>query len=415
MIEMKKIWLVLLPMLTIATVGGCYYLYDHTAGGPPPQYIMQTITTDAKTSRTITWQTAPSEVAQELVYRKAGAAATEEVLLPVQAKELPTSAEPMSVYTATLTKLAPETAYEYRVGGKNNWSEWYCFTTEEAEIAGFKAIIFGDSQSEDYGVWAKTAQTAWSNHPDARFFINMGDLVDIGSHYDQWKSWLNGAANMISAIPAAPISGNHENYLPGGAFSPATLYLSLFRLPENGPETLNGQAYSFDYGAVHFVALDSQEEELSGFQPELIDKQAKWLEKDLARSSKPWKVVVIHRSLFKNSDSGEENELGKRFIPIFDRHRVDAVFTAHIHTYGRSEPLYQGKIVGDAADGTVYLSTGRSGDKTWAGSKRKYFETVFDRSLDQPNYLLLEAGMHQMRVTNFKQDGTQVDSVQLSK
>lgn len=44
---------------------------------------------------------------------------------------------------------------------------------------------------------------------------------------------------------------------------PRRLYLNLFDLPLNGPEGLQKQAYSYDYGDVHFSVIDTQQEELS--------------------------------------------------------------------------------------------------------------------------------------------------------
>lgn len=415
MLVIKKFWLILLPVLSVVIVGGCYFVFGEQITGPVPQYIMQVMTADAKTMRTVSWQTVPSEVRQQLVYRATNQEDDKIYTVEAQTSLLATSAEEMNVHTVTLTQLLPGTAYEYRVGSEKNWSDWYAFKTEASNASAFKAIVFGDSQSSDYGVWEKTAQAAWQTHEDARFFINMGDLVDIGSHYDQWKSWFNGGAGMLTAIPVAAISGNHENYLPGGTFSPASLYLALFPLPQNGPDGLEGQAYSFDYGDVHFVALDSQEQELESFEPQLIAKQQKWLEEDLKATQKPWKIVLVHRSLFKNSYSGAPNEIGERLLPIFDAYGVDLVFTAHIHTYGRTVALYEQKPVGKGKKGTVYLSTGRSGDKTWTGSVQKHFETKFDRALDQPNYLVLEAAHAQLKVTNFRQDGSIVDWVEISK
>lgn len=408
MLSKKLLTVILLFAFFIGT--GTYFTFGETLSGPTPHYITQTITADAKTTRTIAWQTTPSEVEQFLEYKEMSGQQT--TLLAANSQKLTTNAEDMTLHCVTLTALAPGTNYAYRVGSHNNWSDWQELTTEPPDNSSFKAIIFGDSQSSDYDVWKQTAQTAWSKNKDAAFFINMGDLVDIGSHYDQWKAWFAGAKGMIDTIPVAPLSGNHENYLPGGTFSPAFLYLELFNLPMNGPDDLKGQAYSFDYGDVHFVVLDSQVEELGTFQPDLIMKQSAWLEKNLKENTKPWKIVLLHRSLFSYPDVSNLNELGKAFIPIFDQYHVDLVFTAHIHTYGRTTPLLGGN---PAKKGTIYISTGRSGDKTWSDSKRKPTEIIYNDGLDMPNYLTLEVTEHALKIINVKQDGTLVDEVELKK
>jgi acid phosphatase type 7 len=408
---MRSKKLLIMIFLFVFFIGtGTYFTFGETLSGPTPHYITQVMTADATTTRTIAWQTTPSEVEQFLEYKELRGQQT--TLLVANSQKLTTNAEDMTLHCVTLTGLTPGISYAYRVGSHDNWSDWHELTTEPLDTSSFKAIVFGDSQSSDYDVWKQTAQTAWSKNKDAAFFINMGDLVDIGSHYDQWKSWFTGAKGMIDTIPVAPLSGNHENYLPGGTFSPAFLYLALFHLPMNGPDDLKGQAYSFDYGAVHFVVLDSQAEELVSFQPDLLIKQSAWLENNLKETTKPWKVVLLHRGLFSYPDVTNLNELGKAFVPIFDQYHVDLVFTAHIHTYGRTTPLLGGN---PAEKGTVYISTGRSGDKTWPDSKRKPTEIIFDDGLTMPNYLTLEVTEDALKVTNVKQDGTLVDEFVLRK
>ena len=119
----------------------------------------------------------------------------------------------------------------------------------------------------------------------------------------------------------------------------------------------------------------------------------------------------MHRSLFRYQD-GKPNELGAALLPVLDRSNVDVVFSAHIHTYGRTAPFKNGNVAGQ---GTVYISSGRSGDKTWAGSRAKPQEVVFDNVLDQPNYMKLTADSHKLTVTSLKQDGKLIDTMTLTK
>ena len=54
--------------------------------------------------------------------------------------------------------------------------------------------------------------TAWKENQDAQFFINMGDLVDNGEDHTQWNLWFEAVENIISAIPIAPVMGNHGEF-----------------------------------------------------------------------------------------------------------------------------------------------------------------------------------------------------------
>lgn len=412
MIFLKKLWLVIFFIFFVGLGSGWYFFFENDQSALVPRYVTQTITEAAQNSRTIAWQTEPSAPAQSIIYyaEKDG----EKFTRTVQPTQLSTGAEPVALYTVTLTDLLPGAQYFYKVGSEGAWSRWYSLRTPGEREVKFKAIIFGDSQSENYAVWAQTAQNAWKANPDADFFIQMGDLVDIGAHYDQWKSWLGGAGDMIAEIPVAPISGNHENYLPGGTFTPAYLYKELFSLPSNGAAELEGQSYSFDYGAVHFVVLDTQAEELQVFQPDILARQARWLADDLGKTTKQWKIILMHRPIFKNTHRLELNSIGEVFAPVFDQFNVDLVLSAHIHTYGRSKPLMVSQLK-ETADGTVYISAGRSGDKTWSGSKRKAVDVAFNDSLVEPNYLVLESQGDKLQLKFFLQDGTAADTYERVK
>lgn len=410
----KKLCAALLTAVCLLVGGFWYAPPRQTAqmmvGEADVEYVMQNITADSRASRTISWQSAEPGAGANLVeYRVEGE--TQSLKKTASNKEIQVGGKTVYLHFATLDRLAPGTKYQYRVGGENAWSEWLAFDTDGG--GPFKALIFPDSQCADYAVWEAMAQTAWQRNPDARFFINMGDLVDNGEDLSQWKRWLSGAAGMIERIPAAPIVGNHEAYSLRWKFAPPSLYLDLFTLPENGPPSLAEQCYSYDYGDVHFAVVDTQEEELAEFQPEILSAQADWLAKDLSASAKKWKIVLMHRGLFSYPDVANPNRLGEIFMPILDRAKVDVVFTAHIHSYGRTVPL-RGAIPAGKR-GTIYISTGRSGDKVWEGSLRKPVETVFDSALDQPNYLTLEERNGLLRIQSVKQNGNLIDELNLIK
>ncbi len=398
-------------MLVVIGIGIFFYERQYCGAEQPARYetqqLRQVITADSKTSRTIMWQTAAPESDAWVEYRLQGGQDIQKAA--AQGKEFATDSGTVYQQSVTLTGLEPASVYEYRAGRGKEFSDWHTLQTDGG--GAFSALIFGDSQSLDYNVWRQTASAAYANDKAAAFFINMGDLVDNGEQYSQWRSWFRGAAGLLPQIPVAPISGNHENYSLQWKPYKGDLYLTLFDLPLNGPEGLQKQAYSYDYGEVHFAVIDTQLEELKDWQPDLVARQVKWLENDLADSNKKWKVVLVHRSLFRYQD-GKPNELGAALLPVLDRSNVDVVFSAHIHTYGRTAPLKNGNVAGQ---GTVYISSGRSGDKTWAGSRAKPQEVAFDNVLDQPNYMKLTADSHKLTVTSLKQDGKLIDTMTLTK
>lgn len=130
----------------------------------------------------------------------------------------------------------------------------------------------------------------------------MGDLVDNGQQYTQWKSWFAAIAGYSNQIPIVPVVGNHETYtpIPENKFSLPIYFTQQFKVEQNGPEGLKGQVYSFDYGNAHFVILDSQLGEERRFLPDSLERQQAWLAKDLAATNKLWKFVFIHRPAYHN-------------------------------------------------------------------------------------------------------------------
>lgn len=374
------------------------------------QYPMQIISSDMRHERTISWQ-APIEKKSGIEVRKKGETAI--TFFSAESKELPSFQNASKrIYTVQLENLIPDTEYEYRIGIENGRSDWYSFHTESEKEDSFKILIFGDSQSVDYQVWEKTADSAWQNHPDASFFINMGDLVDNGQEDFQWKGWQEGAAELLQSIPVAPIMGNHEDYSLTWQMARPDIYLALFSLPDNGPAGYRGHAYSFDYGAVHFTVLDTQLNELKDWYPDLYQKQTEWLREDLAKTQKKWKVVLMHRPMWRYPFNGPLDDTGRAFAPILEEYQVDLVFNAHVHSYSRTVPLKNGMT---SEEGTVFITTGRSGDRAWAGSPKKPMDEFFYNPVDMPNYLVFEGSRESLKIFSFKQDGTLIDQAELRK
>lgn len=372
---------------------------------------MHVITADMKHEHTISWKTSAFGEVGILEIRPWQSKNITRV--NAEAVELPSynNGKPFMLYTAHITDLAAGTTYEYRISVGKRQSAWKEFTTEP-EAAPFKALIFGDSQSSDYNVWRKTAQTAWENNKDAAFFINMGDLVDNGQDEGQWNAWFDGVRNILAVIPIAPVMGNHEAYSLDWKMAIPNYYLAIFAVPTNGVVGMERYAYSYDYGDIHFIALNTQLNELGEWYPNLLAEQKKWLEKDLSQTQKPWKIVLMHRGIWEYPFNGLLDVIGKTFVPVFDKYHVDLVFTGHVHSYARTKALKNGK---SDPLGTIYITTGRSGEKVWDKAPQNPRDEFYYNPLDMPNYLVLEASHDALKVTAFKQNGKPIDQTELKK
>ena len=330
--------------------------------------IRQVITADSTTSRTFMWQSDYAEENPVVEYRQAG---DDDSLM-----QLPASSDAFSddgvttyIHTAAVSDLKPGTAYEYRVGAGDKRSDWQSFHTAQGHD--FKALIFPDSQSSDYSVWAATAQPAWQRNQDAQFFINMGDLVDNDQDHYQWNAWFDVVGDMIARIPVVPLLGNHETYDKDWKVRMPEAYLHLFALPRIDREKYQNQFYSFDYGDDHFVVLNTQSQELADFEPSLDEDEVAWFKEDMAKTTKKWKIVLMHKDPlqygFANRPQPREEGFspeGRLWMPLFDQYGVDAVLSAHLHTYRD-----RGHIRNFQRDesGPLYLITGVAGNVQYPG------------------------------------------------
>lgn len=378
--------------------------------------IRQVITADSTTSRTFMWQSDYAEENPVVEYRQAG---DDDSLM-----QLPASSDAFSddgvttyIHTAAVTDLKPGTAYEYRVGAGDKRSSWQSFHTAQGHD--FKALIFPDSQSSDYSVWAATAQPAWQRNQDAQFFINMGDLVDNGQDHYQWNAWFDVVGDMIARIPVVPLLGNHETYDKDWKVRMPEAYLHLFALPRIDREKYQNQFYSFDYGDVHFVVLNTQSQELADFEPSLDEDEVAWFKEDMAKTTKKWKVVLMHKDPlqygFANRPEPREEGFspeGRLWMPLFDQYGVDAVLSAHLHTYRD-----RGHIRNFQRDesGPLYLITGVAGNVQYPGLwKQHSLDEYVAPQPETDNYMTLEATDDSLTFRSFLPDGQLLEEKSIS-
>ena len=378
--------------------------------------IRQVITADSTTSRTFMWQSDYAEENPVVEYRQAGDDTTI-MQLPASSDAFSDDGVTTYIHTAAVSDLKPGTAYEYRVGAGDKRSDWQSFHTAQGHD--FKALIFPDSQSSDYSVWAATAQPAWQRNQDAQFFINMGDLVDNGQDHYQWNAWFDVVGDMIARIPVVPLLGNHETYDKDWKVRMPEAYLHLFALPRIDREKYQNQFYSFDYGDVHFVVLNTQSQELADFEPSLDEDEVAWFKEDMAKTTKKWKIVLMHKDPlqygFANRPQPREEGFspeGRLWMPLFDQYGVDAVLSAHLHTYRD-----RGHIRNFQRDesGPLYLITGVAGNVQYPGLwKQHSLDKYVAPQPETDNYMTLEATDDSLTFRSFLPDGQLLEEKSIS-
>lgn len=385
-------------------------------GTMPIKFLHRLVTANAATACTLVWQS-DEPLACLAECRKAEAPSSSKTQ-PASRTSLCEDQQANYFYAVTWERLAPDTDYEYRLTAGNRATPWHRFRTAKETGEQVKALIFFDSQcGTSYEVWKHTLQAAWSRHPDADFFAIGGDLTDNGQSDWHWNSFF--AAMEGIPQPLAPVMGNHECYGLDWNFCLPRRYLGTFSLPDNQSGHLQGYYYSYDYGPVHFIVLNTQMLELKEKIPHLAEEQLRWLSYDAKACRQPWKVVIMHKDILAYGEyqegTGQSDGLsdaGHVFMEAFDALGIDFVLTGHIHTY-RSRGHIRG--LQPAQEGPVYILSGPAGNQTYTVPPDKNYDRTAVYQPTPKNYLVLQATAKKLAVSGYTADGELIETTTLTK
>lgn len=291
-------------------------------------------------------------------------------------------------HTVKLTGLSPYTRYYYAVYNGNTFAEGgdqqHTFKTFPA--AGTpthtRAWVIGDF-GKGSTRQAKVRDSFPYGSEENDLWLWLGDNVyDDGTEQEYLTKVFDsvyGYQKMMKYLPFEPAPGNHDYNSVSPVTSPKP------PLQHTGPYYdfvdvyTNGEAggvpsghelyYSFDYGNVHFVSLNSElgsifnaNDDWTGVN--LIatfngSPMTQWLHQDLTANTQPWVVVYFHQPPYTDGshDAGAFYEIfmkamRENFAPIWEQYGVDLVLCGHSHVYERSY-LVKGAY-GDASEITPF-------------------------------------------------------------
>lgn len=237
------------------------------------------------------------------------------------------------------TGLAPSTKYFYElsVGGVAiaGQADQYFVTHPPAGAAGkYSFWIIGDAGTGGSGQVAVKNGYIKANagtHSDA--FVLLGDnAYEDGTDKELTDNHFKVYPTIMANTFTWATIGNHENQSNGVG------HLAAWYMPTEGQSggvpSKSELYFSYDYGNVHWICLDSEK---SGNKT--TDPMYKWLEQDLQATKQDWIIAFWHTSPYSwgSHDSDEEGvEMRERFVVLLEKHGVDLVFTGHSHNYERS-------------------------------------------------------------------------------
>lgn len=417
-------------IMAVLGLGSIYAPFPEASAAPPPEgehapqvyryylearHLRQIITQDPATSRTIMWQleSLPSFLRVEYRALKSPTAHWQDASY----KYVQIEDEDYFIFTARLTELQPESIYEYRIVAERSATPWHTIKTPGK--GKFQAIIVCDSQcGTSYADWKSTIHSAAARHPEAGFIADIGDIVDNGQSSWHWREWYGGIKDILPSTIFVPVMGNHECYDLKWQMCLPTGYLAQFTQPGNGSLRFPGYYYSYVYGPVHFLVLNTQFEELDGLRPGLLAEQLRWLRDETEKSRSPWKVVLMHKDILAygwnsyTKSYGGIDIIGHDFMDTFDELGIDLVLSGHMHTYRNRGHIYRGK---SSDRGPVYVLCGLSGNAHYDVPDEPDFDKVKAPQPETDNYLTLDADEKELRLRCYLPNGTLIDDMRLTK
>lgn len=317
-------------------------------------------------------------------------------------------------HVVDVINLKPSTRYYYIVGSNaGGWSDEWSFkaapSAPDADVAQISLAAFGDWGYLD-SVQRPLRSPAvaglvknWSAIPvrdrleALRHKIDMiWHLGDIGyaddafSHglftflYEEcYNGFMNWIQNLSAVMPYMVSPGNHEaecHSAPcvlsskGKLLSNFSAYNARWHMPspESGGRLGSAMWYSWNYGPVHFVSINTETDWNGSEEEDVGDSKIpwlkaghfgakgeylKWLEEDLeaaahsraaARSGKSrgplWIVAGGHRPY---------GDIKGAHTALFEKYGVDLYIAGHVHSYTRSTPV----------NGVNYIVVGGAGNE----------------------------------------------------
>ncbi|WP_224245918.1 metallophosphoesterase [Hyalangium gracile] len=258
------------------------------------------------------------------------------------------------IHAVVLEGLTPGTEYSYEVSACGGRTPIKSFST--APVPGTRYVHF--AAVGDFGTGGNDEKrvAAAMRAAQPELFIALGDnAYTSGTEAEIQNNLFAPLAEVLAEVPFFPVAGNHE-YVT----NQSQPYLDNFYLPTSpsGGE----RYYSFDWGHVHFVGLDSScAIGLASKERCTLAAQKAWLQQDLAASKAPWKVVYFHHPPWSSGSHGSQLLMRREFGPLFEQYGVDLVLTGHDHNYERSKPMLGDAVAPTGKKGIPYLVVGGGG------------------------------------------------------
>ena len=250
-----------------------------------------------------------------------------------------------------LKGLKPNTTYYYNVGDSNrvltggDRNHFYKTPPRPGPALATRIWVLGDSGFANANVaQVRDAFYTFNGSPSPDLLLMLGDnAYQDGTDEEYQQAVFNVFPGTLKNTVLWPTLGNHDGRSADSGAQSGTYY-DIFSLPRSGEagglSSGTEAYYSFDYGNIHFICLDSYDSNRASKGPMLS-----WLKNDLKATAQKWIIAFWHHPPYTkgahNSDSstdskGRMRDMRQRALPILENAGVDLVLSGHSHNYERS-------------------------------------------------------------------------------
>lgn len=290
-----------------------------------------------------------------------------------------------TLHEVQLNGLLPYTKYYYTIGTKTltiqgDTTNYFVTSPVQGQEGKYRFWVTGDcgivsaNQSN-----CRNQYNAYNQNGVTNGWLLLGDNAYYSGSNSDFNTGFFAAyqSDIMKHAVLWPAPGNHD-YNNGATTATTVPYYSIFTLPTNGEaggvSSGTEMFYSYNYGNIHFVSLDSYGAFSGKRMYDTISQQATWLKQDLAANTSQWTVVYFHHPPYTMGSHNSDTEVAldsirTYFVKILERYKVDLVLSGHSHDYERSKLMrghygYEASFVASAhnlsSSSALYDGTGNS-------------------------------------------------------
>ena len=265
---------------------------------------------------------------------------------------LPDAVESIAItqeHEILLDGLTSDTRYYYSVGNAagvlsgDDADHYFQTSPLPGDRSAIRVWVIGDSGAANANARAvRDAYDDLAGGEPTDVWLMLGDNAYPSGTDDEYQAAVfDTYPGLLKHTLLWPTFGNHDA-VSASSLMQTGPYYEIFTLPIGGEAGGLGSGteayYSFDFGNIHFVSLNSQDIDRS---PPPDGIMLSWLRDDLLATTQDWIIAYWHHPPYSKGSHNSDTEtqliqMRTNALPVLEDLGVDIVFSGHSHSYERS-------------------------------------------------------------------------------